>query len=168
MCIRDRLLVGNNHPTHDIPVTTRIFSQTMKVEINFELPMVMQSPGGIKGLHYTITSTVAGIKGATDSEFKKITDNINKTLLVDKYIYDHWYTSSDLIFLDNTISLHRRQGDLSTGRLGYRIQHNLRYIQRVDSLYLKEPWKSQYIKEINEMNNILGFNDARFPAFNSY
>ena len=42
-----------------------------------ELPMVMQSPGGIKGLHYTITSTVAGIKGATDSEFKKITDNIN-------------------------------------------------------------------------------------------
>ena len=133
-----------------------------------ELPMVMQSPGGIKGLHYTITSTVAGIKGATDSEFKKITDNINKTLLVDKYIYDHWYKSRDLIFLDNTISLHRRQGDLSTGRLGYRIQHNLRYIQRVDSLYLKEPWKSQYKKEINEMNNILGYTDERIPAFNSY
>ena len=129
---------------------------------------MLVTPGGIKGLHYTITSTVSGIKGATDSEFKKITDSINETLLVDKYIYDHWYTSRDLCFFDNAISLHRRQGDLSKGRLGYRIQHNLRYIQRVDSLYLKEPWKSQYIKEINEMNDILGFNDARFPAFNSY
>ena len=51
-----------------------------------ELPMVMQSPGGIKGLHYTITSTVSGIKGATDSEFKKITDSIASTVALSTFL----------------------------------------------------------------------------------
>ncbi|WP_052700742.1 TauD/TfdA dioxygenase family protein [Methylocucumis oryzae] len=73
-----------------------------------EIPIVIQSPGGIKGLHYPV-NTVHGIRGMSKKDSDKVFEEINKHLFLDKYIFDHWYKNKgDLLLFDNSITLHRR------------------------------------------------------------
>jgi hypothetical protein len=68
-----------------------------------ELPLICLSPAGIKGLHYSV-NTIHSIKGMSPEESRKVFDYIDKTLFVDKYIYDHWYQeNNDLMLFDNSI-----------------------------------------------------------------
>jgi len=90
---------------------------------DIEIPMTIVSPGGIKGLHYSI-NTAYSIKGMSKEESDKVFDEINKELFVDKYIYDHWYQSNhDLCLFDNSITLHRRLGDIKE-RVCHRVPHD--------------------------------------------
>jgi alpha-ketoglutarate-dependent taurine dioxygenase len=120
-----------------------------------EIPLVIQSPGGIKGLHYSV-NTINGIKGMNHSESDKIFEYINKTLFVDKYIYDHWYAQdNDLCFFDNSITLHRRLGGVSN-RLCYRIQGDYEKITpNILNPYFQEPFISNYKTELNELKVLL-------------
>lgn len=94
-----------------------------------EIPMVITSPGGIRGLHYSI-NTVYSIKGASKEESDKVFAEINKELFVDKYIYDHWYKQdNDVLFFDNSITLHRRLGDIKE-RVGHRVPHDYTKIHK--------------------------------------
>jgi len=84
-----------------------------------EIPLVINSPGGLKGLHYPL-NTINGIVGMTDSDSKSLFDYINKTLFVQEHMYDHWYQQdNDLIIFDNSITSHRRLGSTSN-RVAYR------------------------------------------------
>ena len=75
-----------------------------------EIPLVVTSPGGIRGLHYP-PSTVGGIKGMTSAESTKLFEKINKELFVEKYEYNHWYEQdNDFLLFDNSIMMHRRIG----------------------------------------------------------
>ena len=75
---------------------------------NTEIPLVIQSPGGIKGLHYSF-NTVTGIKGMSEDESRFTLTQIRKGL--SEYTYDHWYQEDgDLCLFDNTIVQHRRLG----------------------------------------------------------
>ena len=88
-----------------------------------EIPMTIKSPGGITGLHYSI-NTVYSIKGATKEESDKIFEQINNELFIEKYIYDHWYqTNNDMCMFDNSITLHRRLGDIKD-RVCHRVPHD--------------------------------------------
>jgi alpha-ketoglutarate-dependent taurine dioxygenase len=88
-----------------------------------EIPMVITSPGGIKGLHYS-TNTIYSIKGLSKESSDEIFSVINRELFVDKYIYDHWYKQdNDLLFFDNSITLHRRLGDIKD-RVAHRVPHD--------------------------------------------
>jgi alpha-ketoglutarate-dependent taurine dioxygenase len=88
-----------------------------------EIPMTILSPGGIKGLHYSI-NTAYSIKGMSKEESDKVFETINKDLFVDKFIYDHWYQSDhDLCLFDNSITLHRRLGDIKE-RVCHRVPHD--------------------------------------------
>jgi hypothetical protein len=90
---------------------------------DIEIPMTIVSPGGIKGLHYSI-NTAYSIKGMSKENSDKVFEEINKELFVDKYIYDHWYQSDhDLCLFDNSITLHRRLGDIKE-RVCHRVPHD--------------------------------------------
>ena len=131
-----------------------IMNRNMCPEPN-ELPLVCQSPGGIKGLHYSI-NTIEGIVGMSKEESQKLFDSINKTLFVDEYIYDHWYKQdNDLCLFDNSITLHRRLGGI-TDRMCYRLQFS--YDQLIDPLWcpwLQEPYISQHRIELEDLRSNL-------------
>jgi len=123
-------------------------------EDNVEIPLIIQSPGGIKGLHYSI-NTIHSIKGMGKEESDRVFEEINKELFVDKYIYDHWYkTNDDFLLFDNSITLHRRLGGTEE-RLAYRIQHDYSTIQ--DTFwqpYFQEEYAKKYIDETNEYSKL--------------
>lgn len=120
-----------------------------------EIPLVIQSPNGIKGLHYSV-NTIDGIKGMTKAESDIIFAHIDKTLFVEKYIYDHWYEQdNDLCFFDNSITLHRRLGGIAN-RLCYRIQGDYEKITpKFLNPYFQEPFVSKYETNLKELKQIL-------------
>lgn len=140
-----------------------VMHANMCPEDDIEIPIVMRSPGGIIGLHYS-TNTIHSIKGLSVTESNKIFEHINKELFVEKYIYDHWYTSNnDLCLFDNSITLHRRMGDIKD-RLCYRIQHDYSNLQ--DSFwqpYLHEPTAKKYIEEIKYYVELANIKDFKLP-----
>ena len=87
-----------------------------------ETPLVLTSPGGIKGLHYTINS-VASIKGMSQKESNEVFRQLNRGLFTDEYTYYHHYQhDNDLCMFDNSITLHCRvKGDKA--RKAYRLQY---------------------------------------------
>jgi alpha-ketoglutarate-dependent taurine dioxygenase len=118
-----------------------------------EIPLVIQSPNGIKGLHYSI-NTIDSIKGMSKADSDSVFAQINKTLFVDKYIYDHWYTQdNDFCIFDNSITLHRRLGGI-TNRLCYRIQGDYEKIAPASvNPYFQEPFMSKYEIELKELKS---------------
>lgn len=125
-----------------------------------EIPLVIKSPGGIKGLHYSL-NTVYGIRGMTKVEADKVFEEINKCLLTDQYIFDHVYESdNDLMLFDNSITVHRRL--VSTpGRLAHRIQHDYSEIQEgFWQPYSQEEFAKKYVEESEDMARTLGLTSA--------
>lgn len=123
-----------------------------------ELPLVINSPAGIKGLHFSV-NTVKSIKGMTQIESDKIFDYIKKTLFVDKYVYDHWYQqNNDLLLFDNSITLHCRKNS-AANRLAYRVSYDMSKISshRFDR-YIQEPFRSRYQNQLNEIEELFNKN----------
>jgi hypothetical protein len=97
----------------------------------------------------------------TKEESQQVFDEIDRGLFVDDYIYDHWYKSNnDLLLFDNSITLHRRLGDINN-RLCYRIQHDYSNLQKdFWQPYLQEPYQTRYeeiIKDFVELAEIKNF-----------
>lgn len=115
-----------------------------------EIPLVIQSPIGIKGLHYSV-NTIDSIKGMSKKDSDKVFERINKGLFTEKYIYDHWYKQdNDLLLFDNSITLHRRLGGI-TNRMAYRIQYDYCHISPPNwQPYFSEPYQSQYNQDYKE------------------
>ena len=116
-----------------------------------EIPLVIESPAGIKGLHYSF-NTVTGIKGMSNLEAKKVLEELKKGL--DPYTYDYWWENDDdLLIFDNSIVQHRRLGDTSN-RLCHRYQFDYTYLQYSVTKkpyvpYFKEPYLSRYKKKMD-------------------
>ena len=128
-----------------------------------EVPMVARSPGGHIGLHYSINTTHQ-IKGISKSESDRVFNEINKGLFVDKYIYDHWYQGdNDLCLFDNSITLHRRLGNID-GRVCYRIAHDYTNLQDgVYQPYFQKPFQLAYNKQIREIVTTYGIKNFKLP-----
>lgn len=120
------------------------------------LPLVINSPGGIKGLHYTVNTTKS-IVGMSQEESDKLFKHIDDTLFTDEYVYNHWYAQdNDLCLFDNSITLHKRLGGV-TERMAYRIQFDYGRIRPADyNPYFQEPFKSQYREELQDLHASLG------------
>lgn len=140
-----------------------VMHANMCPEDDKEIPMVMRSPGGIIGLHYSI-HTVHSIKGMTEAESAAVFSEIDKELFTPKYTYDHWYKNNgDFCLFDNSITLHRRLGD-TTNRMCYRIQHDYSNLQNgFWQPYLQEPFASDYEKEIAYYVDLAGIKDFKLP-----
>ena len=118
---------------------------------NSRIPLVIKSPGGHKGLHFSV-NTIYKIEGMSDEESDKLLKHIQNGLFVEKYIYDHWYQSdSDLCLFDNSITLHRRLGGI-TNRMCYRIQNDYNRIQPQPYVpYFQTEFSQKYIDRMKEM-----------------
>jgi alpha-ketoglutarate-dependent taurine dioxygenase len=122
-----------------------VMHTNMCPEDGSKVPLVIQNPIGVKGLHYPI-NTVDHIEGMSKEESDKLFERINKELFTDKYIYDHWYRNNN----DNSITLHRRLGH-NDDRLCYRIQHD--YYDLYDHFwqpYFQEEYANKYINDVKE------------------
>jgi len=139
-----------------------VLMRAMCVADDTEIPMVMNSPGGFTGLHYSV-NTMDRIKGMTKEESDKIFDIIGKGIFTEENIYDHWYQhDDDLLLFDNSITLHRRLGDVK-GRLAYRIQYDYETVLDEPWMpYRQEPYQSEYIEQITEQVEFMGPRKSRF------
>lgn len=133
--------------------------EMMRINMNPEpesyLPMVIKSPGGIKGLHYSI-NTVDGIVGMSQEESDRLFDRLNKELMTERYMWDHWYEhNTDWLFFDNSITNHRRLGDVE-GRLAYRVQHGYENIQVPNyNPYYQAEHAAIYDTKLSELNKFM-------------
>ena len=114
---------------------------------NTEIPMVIQSPAGIKGLHYSF-NTVTG------SNNDRLLAEVRKGL--EKYTYDYWWENDDdLLIFDNTIVQHRRLGD-TTDRLCLRYQFDYTYLHEgLYQPYLQEPYITRYTERVQKFHKLL-------------
>ena len=141
--------------------------KNMCPEPDTEIPLVIQSPAGIKGLHFPY-NTVTGIKGMSNLEAKKVLAEIRKGL--DPYTYDYWWENDDdLLIFDNSIVQHRRLGD-TTNRLCHRYQFDYTYLQyKVTKQnyipYFQEPYRSRYVDKMNMIGDMLKHEGKSFPVF---
>lgn len=99
--------------------------RSMCVNENSRVPLIINSPGGIRGIHLGI-NTFDRIEGMPKEESDKIFATLEQGLIQEKYIYNHWYQQdNDLCIFDNSITLHNRtikdNGHMPE-RMGYRIQ----------------------------------------------
>lgn len=116
-----------------------------------ELPLIIKSPAGIKGLHYSV-NTIKSIKGMTQEQSQQVFDIINKGLFTDEYTYDHWYAQdNDLCLFDNSITLHRRLGGI-TNRMCYRIQYRFDYLASDYNPYYQPQYADEYNKQLGSLS----------------
>lgn len=115
------------------------------------IPLVIQSPGLIKGLHFSF-NTIDRIDGMSKEESDKLLERLQKEIVADKNIYDHWYqNNNDLCLFDNSIVIHRRLGEIKN-RMCYRLQHDYKYIEPVKyQPYFQEEYKKLYDKQYNDL-----------------
>lgn len=128
---------------------------------NVEIPLVRRSPGGHIGLHYS-QNTIDHIKGMSKEESRKIFDIIELGIFSKDNVYDHWYqTNGDLCLFDNSITQHRRLGDIKD-RLCYRIQYDYETIlNQPYQPYLQNPFASMYVEGIKDIAKVM--NKTRLP-----
>ena len=140
-----------------------IMNKNMCPVDNIPIPLVIQSPAGIKGLHYSV-NTIDQIQGMSAAESQKLFERIDKELFVDEFMYDHWYqTDNDLCLFDNSITLHRRLGGV-TNRLCYRIQYDYsNLIDRPYNPYFQELFANEYASQIRKIVEFLGTKDFKLP-----
>jgi hypothetical protein len=133
-------------------IALSILSQTSGCAVETsEVPLVIESPGGIRGLHYSDAS-VSSIKGMSQTESQHIFNIINQGIFQKKYTYDHWYTQdNDMLLFDNSITAHRRVGK-NQNRMAARATFDYTNLQK--GFY--QPYKNhgkiarQYIQEIKQ------------------
>ncbi len=165
MIIIHRYRPNSISPGND-PKQDKILEVNMCPVPDTEVPLVITSPGGITGLHYSINTTY-GIKGMTKKDSDKVFEKINKELFVEKYTYDHWYTNNDdLLLFDNSITLHRRLGYID-GRVAYRIPHDYTYLQSGPWMpYSQKEYQRRYTAEIREIVKELEIKSFKLPKTN--
>ena len=126
-----------------------------------EIPLVIQSPAGIKGLHYPYNTVIGSNNDRLLAEVKKG---------LEKYTYDYWWENDDdLLIFDNSIVQHRRLGD-TKDRLCNRYQFDYTYLQyKVTKQnyipYFQEPYRSRYVDKMNLIGNMLKHEGISFPVF---
>jgi alpha-ketoglutarate-dependent taurine dioxygenase len=154
-------LGGVNEREKEDPSFERDIKMSMCPQDGAETPLVITSPGGIKGFRYTM-NTASGIKGMSKSDSDKIFAELDKHLINSTNVFDHWYQQdNDLLLFDNSITQHRRLGG-HPDRVAYRYQYYPKNImdsqwQPYDNpLYAEEYYKTQ--REIDQIREqIVGY-----------
>ena len=154
-----RINPGLNEPQDNL------MYKNMCPDPNTEIPLVIESPAGIKGLHFSF-NTVTGIKGMSDVEAEKVLGEIRKELVKEKYTYDYWWENDDdLLIFDNSIMQHRRLGD-TTDRLALRYQFDYTHVQQKSYMpYLQEPYRSRYMDRMYIIFDMMQHMGKTMPVF---
>jgi alpha-ketoglutarate-dependent taurine dioxygenase len=134
-----------------------------------EIPMVSDSPGGHRGLHYAY-GTIVGIKDMSEKDARAVFDELDKNVFQEKYIYDHWYKqNNDLMLFDNSITSHRRLGS-TEGRIAWRFAGDYTNLQ--DGFYqpysLHPKYARAYIRELKQNIKLCGVKKFHMPTWVDY
>jgi len=137
-----------------------VFSK--QIQLNFcpeeglQTPMVITSPGGIRGLHYAVHSA-SYIQGMSVNQSEQVFAEINKQLFREPYTYYHHYQhDNDMLMFDNSITLHCRLGG-ETERKAYRIQYEpCNLYSKAWAPYSQPEFAEQYLARTKELVDILG------------
>ena len=141
--------------------------QNMCPDENTEIPLVIQSPSGVKGLHYSF-NTVTSIKGMSQSDSVRFLNDLKWGLA--NYTYDYWWENDDdLLIFDNSIVQHRRLGD-TTNRMCLRYQFDYTYLQYSMTKkpyipYLQEPYIQRYKDRMTLIAKMLEHEGKSLPIF---
>ena len=145
----DEMVLVHNFQDGKINVEgeNNLLYKNMCPEPDTEIPLVIQSPAGIKGLHFPY-NTVTG------SNNDKLLAEVKRGL--EKYTYDYWWENDDdLLIFDNTIVQHRRLGD-TTDRLCLRYQFDYTYLHEgLYQPYLQEPYITRYTERVQKFHKLL-------------
>ena len=158
----DEMVLVHNFQEGKINVNdeNNVVYKNMCPEPETEIPLVIQSPAGIKGLHFPYNTTTR-IKDYPIEESVRLLEEIKFKLT--QYYYDYWWENDDdLLIFDNSIVQHRRLGD-TTDRLCYRYQFDYSYLQykvtgKPYMPYFQEPYISRYKEKMGEISKV-------FPVF---
>ena len=158
----DEMVLIHNFQEGKINVNdeNNVVYKNMCPEPETEIPLVIQSPAGIKGLHFPYNTTTR-IKDYPIEESVRLLEEIKFKLT--QYYYDYWWENDDdLLIFDNSIVQHRRLGD-TTDRLCYRYQFDYSYLQykvtgKPYMPYFQEPYISRYKEKMGEISKV-------FPVF---
>ena len=158
----DEMVLIHNFQEGKINVNdeNNVVYKNMCPEPETEIPLVIQSPSGIKGLHFPYNTTTR-IKDYPIEESVRLLEEIKFKLT--QYYYDYWWENDDdLLIFDNSIVQHRRLGD-TTDRLCYRYQFDYSYLQykvtgKPYMPYFQEPYISRYKEKMGEISKV-------FPVF---
>lgn len=121
------------------------------------IPLVIQSPAGIRGLHYSVTSVV-GFKGMLQADSDRLLNIINQGLFADDNVYDHWYSqqSGDFLLFDNSITQHRRRGYIQN-RMLYRMATSYSNLSKYQyQPYFQPEFQQQLADQLGEMSQYMG------------
>ena len=166
MVLIHNFMPGKINPGLNSPQDNLMY-RNMCPDADTEIPLVIQSPAGVKGLHYSF-NTVTGIKGMSNQEAKKVLEEIRKGL--DPYTYDYWWENDDdLLIFDNSIVQHRRLGD-TTDRMCLRYQFDYTYLQYKSTKqayipYLQEPYIQRYKDRMTLIAKMLEHEGKSLPVF---
>ena len=130
-----------------------------------DIPLVIKSPGGITGLHFTHSSVqhfVGMSKHESDSLIKKLVDE----LYVPEYTYDAWWKhdTGDFIMFDNTITTHNRTlrpglplAETLSTRVGYRSHMDYRGLTEYEPFFQQEynDRRKEYTEPMNYVSDLV-------------
>ena len=158
----DEMVLIHNFQEGKINVNdeNNVVYKNMCPEPETEIPLVIQSPAGIKGLHFPYNTTTR-IKDFSQEDSIRLLNELQWGL--SQYTYDYWWENDDdLLIFDNSIVQHRRLGN-TTDRLCYRYQFDYTYLQykvtgKPYMPYYQEPYISRYKEKMKEITKV-------FPVF---
>jgi len=122
-----------------------------------QLPLVIDSPGGIAGLHFS-PNTVTGFVGMAQPESNALLERLKTELFAESNVYDHWYKTQhgDLLLFDNSITQHRRLGDVKN-RLLYRIGTSYRNLLDYQYQPYRQPeFQHRLEEELADITKVTG------------
>lgn len=126
-----------------------------------EMPLVIKSPGGIEGLHYSV-STIHGFADMSSDDSDRLMKKLEKELFVPEYCFDYWWENDkgDMILFDNTITLHNRSTregidmtELLRNREGFRCACDYAGLENYDP-FGKQPYTDLRYNDLNINNDV--------------
>ena len=126
-----------------------------------DIPLVIHSPGGLRGLHFS-PHTICRVKGMPQAESDRLIDRIKFELLQEPHIYDHWYQNTgDLLLFDNSITLHRRLGDIKDRLLLRSASSYANLIDHAYQPYFHPEYAERYKQRIMDIRDVMNVQDSR-------
>jgi alpha-ketoglutarate-dependent taurine dioxygenase len=124
----EMVVIHNYQPGKLSPVVVddqeKFYKNNSCPDADSDLPLIIQSPGGIRGVHLGI-NTADYIDGMSKAESDRLFAKIHSEMFTDEFIYRHRYQANgDICIFDNSITVHNRELELPNApeRVGYRIQ----------------------------------------------
>jgi hypothetical protein len=130
-----------------------------------DMPLVIKSPGGIVGLHFTYSS-VQSFVGMSKNESEALIKKLVDELYVPEYTYDAWWENDtgDFIMFDNTITTHNRTlrpglslADTLARRLAYRSHMDYRGLIEYEPFFQEEynNKRKEYTDPMNYVSDLV-------------